>query len=198
MSRIGYTLAILASSVLASACTDSLTPEDTTTPPPGSTSGNESTTFDHDNDGISPWDLLDRTPAAAFGHGLGWTTWEHVSATFADQAPDGSVELAVTVRNTGPRPGREVVQVYVEPPEGTPRGERPVRVLGGFAVVDAQPGVSTTVRVPVAVQAFRTWDSGRGGWTVPAGTYRLRVGRSSRDLRLAVDVVQPARVPAPQ
>jgi hypothetical protein len=58
MSRFGYTLAILASSVLASACTDDLTPQNT--PPPGSTSGDESTTFDHDNSGISPWDLLDR------------------------------------------------------------------------------------------------------------------------------------------
>jgi hypothetical protein len=58
MSRIGYTLAILASSVLASACTDDLTP--TNTPPSGSTSGDESTTFDHDNSGISPWELLDR------------------------------------------------------------------------------------------------------------------------------------------
>ncbi|WP_263731257.1 beta-glucosidase family protein [Cellulomonas sp. SG140] len=146
--------------------------------------------------GHRSWDLLDRTPAAPFGHGLGWTTWEHESATLADQAPDGSVELAVTVRNTGVRHGREVVQVYVEPPEGTPRGERPVRVLGGFAVVDAEPGVTTTVRVPVAVQAFRTWRA--GGWTVPAGTYRLRIGRSSRDLRLALDVVQPTRAAAPQ
>lgn len=146
--------------------------------------------------GHRSWDLLDRTPAAPFGHGLGWTTWEHVSATLAHQAPDGSVELAVTVRNTGRRPGREVVQVYVEPPEGTPRGERPVRVLGGFAVVDAEPGVTTTVRVPVAVEAFRTWRA--GGWTVPAGTYRLRIGRSSRDLRLALDVVQPTRAAAPQ
>lgn len=146
--------------------------------------------------GHRSWDLLDRTPAAPFGHGLGWTTWEHVSATLAQQAPDGSVELVVTVRNTGPRPGREVVQVYVEPPEGTPRGERPVRVLGGFAVVDAEPGVTTTVRVPVAVEAFRTWRA--GGWTVPAGTYRLRIGRSSRDLRLALDVVQPTRAAAPQ
>jgi hypothetical protein len=58
MSRFGYTLAILASSVLASACTDDLTPQNT--PPAGSTSGDESTTFDHDNSGISPWDLLDR------------------------------------------------------------------------------------------------------------------------------------------
>ena len=58
MSRFGYTLAILASSVLASACTDDLTP--TNTPPAGSTSGDEWTTFDHDNSGISPWELLDR------------------------------------------------------------------------------------------------------------------------------------------
>jgi hypothetical protein len=61
MSRFGYTLAILASTVLASACTDET---DTPTPPPaGSTSGDESTTFDHDNSGISPWELLERLQA---------------------------------------------------------------------------------------------------------------------------------------
>ena len=59
MTRFGYTLAILASTVLASACTDDV-PTDTNTPPPGSTSGSEDSTFDHDNDYISPWELLDR------------------------------------------------------------------------------------------------------------------------------------------
>lgn len=59
MTRFGYTLAILASTVLASACTDDVPTENT--PPPGSTSGgNEETTFDHENDYISPWELLDR------------------------------------------------------------------------------------------------------------------------------------------
>lgn len=58
MSRFGYTLAILASTVLAPACTDEI--ESTNTPPPGSTSGGETTTFDHDNSTISPWELLDR------------------------------------------------------------------------------------------------------------------------------------------
>jgi len=60
MTRFGYTLAILASTVLASACTDEVPTEGENTPPPGSTSGSEDTTFDHDNDYISPWDLLDR------------------------------------------------------------------------------------------------------------------------------------------
>jgi hypothetical protein len=58
MSRTGFTLAILASSVLASACTDDAEP--TNAPPTGATSGGQDTTFDHDNDGISPWDLIDR------------------------------------------------------------------------------------------------------------------------------------------
>jgi hypothetical protein len=59
MTRIGYTLALLAASVLAPACTDTMTPKNE--PPPGSTTSGDSTqTFDHDNTGISPWDLLDR------------------------------------------------------------------------------------------------------------------------------------------
>lgn len=59
MTRFGYTLAILASTVLASACTDEV-PTEENLPPPGSTSGSEDTTFDHDNDYVSPWELLDR------------------------------------------------------------------------------------------------------------------------------------------
>jgi hypothetical protein len=59
MSRFGYTLAILASSVMASACTDDVIQQDDQIPP-GSTSGGPDTTFDHENDYISPWELLDR------------------------------------------------------------------------------------------------------------------------------------------
>jgi hypothetical protein len=59
MTRIGYTLSIFTASVLASACTDDLPPP-STEEPPNSTTGNQDTTFDHDNNGISAWDLLDR------------------------------------------------------------------------------------------------------------------------------------------
>ena len=61
MSRIGYTLAILASSVLASACTDDLPSSPTQDQTSGSTSGGAGDTFDHDDTSqISPWDLLNR------------------------------------------------------------------------------------------------------------------------------------------
>jgi hypothetical protein len=57
MTRFGYII-ILAASVSAPACTDQLKPDNT--PPPGATVGGATNTFDHDNSGISPWDLLNR------------------------------------------------------------------------------------------------------------------------------------------
>ena len=58
MTRIGFTILLAAS---FGACTgDVEEPIDTNTPPPGSTSGTEETTYDHDNSGYSPWELIDR------------------------------------------------------------------------------------------------------------------------------------------
>jgi beta-glucosidase len=139
--------------------------------------------------GYRSWERSGRVPAAPFGHGLGWTSWRYDDA-HALPADDGGPAVAVTLTNTGPRAGREVVQVYVEPPAGTPTGDRPVRWLGGFAVVDADPGATTTVQVRLHPYALRTWVTG-AGWATPAGTYPLRVGRSSRDLRLTTELDVP-------
>ena len=129
-------------------------------------------------------------PAAPFGHGLGWTTWDYEAAAVQGAGAGEDVVVRVTVRNAGARPGREVVQVYVTPPAGTAATDpaRPVRWLGGFAVVDAAPGERATAEVRVPRRALRTWDAAAGGWTTPPGTYRLTAGRSVRDPRLDVDL----------
>ncbi|MFD7311966.1 beta-glucosidase [Promicromonospora sp. NPDC059942] len=136
-------------------------------------------------------------PAAPFGHGLGWTTWEYEDAVLAwGQSHDAPATLTayVTVRNTGSRAGREVVQVYVEAPAGGP--SRPVRWLGGFAVADVPAMGSATVRVPVPTRALQVWDPQAKGWTTPPGTYRLRTGRSVADLRLTNELtVRPGEEP---
>ena len=144
--------------------------------------------------GYRSWLRLDRTPAAPFGHGLGWTDVGVRRRDARRSSADGSVVLDVTVRNTGARDGREVVQVYVEPPDQG--DDRPVRWLGGFAVVHAAAGAHAHVQVRVDARAFRTWDSAQPGWVTPAGTYPIRVGRSSSDLRLTVDVALPRTAPA--
>ncbi|MGC5168138.1 beta-glucosidase [Luteimicrobium sp. DT211] len=128
-------------------------------------------------------------PAAPFGHGLGWTTWEYEDATLTAVSA-GAVELDVTVRNAGVRPGHEVVQVYVEPL--APDADRPVRWLGGFATVAADAGESVVAYVRVPRRAFETWDVAAHAWTLPAGDHLLRVGRSVADLRVTL-----AAAPAP-
>lgn len=63
MTRFGYTLTILLGASLGvAACTDSIdtTPTPTDQPPSGGTTGSDTNTFDHDNSGISVWDLIDR------------------------------------------------------------------------------------------------------------------------------------------
>ncbi|MFC9972129.1 glycoside hydrolase family 3 C-terminal domain-containing protein [Spirillospora sp. NPDC127200] len=96
--------------------------------------------------------------AFPFGHGLGYTTWEYEAL-----AVSGGV-AEVTIRNSGGRDGREVVQVYASG-EGVP-----IR-LAGFAVADVAAGESTTVRVELDER-------------LPEGATRLQVGRSIADLRL--------------
>ncbi|WP_064316962.1 beta-glucosidase [Cellulosimicrobium sp. I38E] len=143
--------------------------------------------------GYRAWERSGAVPAAPFGHGLGWTTWSYDASDEAEhlpaRTPDGDVILTVRVTNTGSRDGREVVQVYVEPPvapASAPVAERdrPVRWLGGFAVVDVAAGASADVTVTVPRRQLEVWDTDSGRWHLPAGTYRLRVGRSVHDLRL--------------
>ncbi|MGV8967620.1 MAG: beta-glucosidase [Cellulomonas sp.] len=135
--------------------------------------------------GYRSWERSGRTPAAAFGHGLGWTDWTY-DGIDAAPAPDGGVDLTVALRNTGPRAGREVVQAYLEDPGTGP--ERPVRWLAGFTVVSTPAGQVATAHVRIPRRAFEIWDIETRGWVLPAASYRVRVGRSIRDLRLDVDV----------
>jgi hypothetical protein len=59
MTRLTLMTILVAS--FGTACTNDLEPTDPgdNTPPPGSTSGNEDTTFDHENS-FDPWELIDR------------------------------------------------------------------------------------------------------------------------------------------
>ena len=133
--------------------------------------------------GYRGWDRAGLTPAYPFGHGLGWTTWSYDSLEAPDRMEaDQGLSLKVRITNTGTRPAREVLQVYLEPPQDGL--ERPVRALAGFVVVQGEPGAAVTGVVTVGARAFQVWDAGSGSWRTPAGRYRLSVGRSSRDLLL--------------
>jgi beta-glucosidase len=141
--------------------------------------------------GYRGYDQAGRAPRFAFGHGLGYTTWEYLSvaAESAEVGPDpetGDLGLTVQIRNTGPRRGREVVQAYVEP--ATAEAGRPVRTLAAFAAATAEPGETASVRFAVPARAFARYDEKARAWVWPPGEFAVCVGRSSADLRLSVRV----------
>jgi len=139
--------------------------------------------------GYRGYDRRGTEPRFCFGHGLGYTDWvyESISVSAPATSVGEDVQVAVRVRNSGVRAGREVVQIYIEPPDD--RAERPIRTLAGFASVRAEGGESVDARVTVPARAFARYDESRRQWITPPGVYTLRAGRSSRDLRLASTVV---------
>jgi beta-glucosidase len=141
--------------------------------------------------GYRGYDRSGTEPLFCFGHGLGYTDWSHESLVAAEMiTEDEDLPVVVTVRNSGPRAGREVVQVYLEAPDDDP--SRPLRVLAAFTTVSAGPGERAEARLTVPARSFARFDEGLCEWVWSSGTYELRSGRSSRDLRLSARVVLSA------
>jgi beta-glucosidase len=137
--------------------------------------------------GYRGYDANGIEPRYPFGHGLGYTTWDYESVAGAGElAGDSDLDLAVTIRNSGDRPGREIVQAYVAEPPGEPG--RPLRALAAFGAATADPGETAQVRLRVPARAFARWDEQSGNWIWPAGQFEVHVGRSARDLRLTATV----------
>jgi beta-glucosidase len=136
--------------------------------------------------GYRGYDRAHQDVAFPFGFGLSYTTFalsDLEVSTHGDVADDTlAATVRVTVTNTGPVEGAEVVQVYVGDP--TSSVARPVRELKGFAKISLAPGESGTVSIELSQRAFAFWSIRNGCWAVEAGEFVIEVGTSSRDLAL--------------
>lgn len=129
--------------------------------------------------GYRAWLRSGAQPAFWFGHGLGYTSWGIDGAVVEGDVAAGTARITGTATNSGERPGKHVVQVYVERADSTV--ERPVRWLVGSAVVRGGAGETTEWEVDLPARGFAHWAD---GWHVEAGDYTLRVGSSAVDLAL--------------
>jgi beta-glucosidase len=111
-----------------------------------------------------------------FGHGLSYTTFATRAVTVEVTGADSAI-VTVTVENTGDRPGKHVVQVYVATDAGPVR--RPVRELRAFTKIALEPGEQRTVTLPLDRRSFAYWDIQHGRWVVAPGTYRIQVGENA-------------------
>ncbi len=123
-------------------------------------------------------------PHFPFGHGLSYTTFEYLELRGPQTLPTPPEGVAwhVRLRNAGSLAATEVVQLYVHTPMGPPR--KPEQELAAWARVSLAAGEEKTVALVPDPKAFQWWDCRRHAWVPHSGPCELRVGASSRDIRL--------------
>lgn len=133
---------------------------------------------------------LTQEPAFAFGEGLSYTTVEYgdLHVETAVLRPDEVVKASITLTNTGARPSRETVQVYVS--DAVTSVSWADKELKTFRQVDLEPGETAKVDLELPVAACTIVDQ-HGTRVVEPGEFVLLVGPSSKDLRRAEFTVKP-------
>lgn len=136
-----------------------------------------------------------------FGYGLSYTTFRIKAHTYTAHAGENSLvaTLGISVKNTGSFSGKEVVQVYLEAPQG--KLGKPARVLCGFEKTNTlAPDETQELNINVDLREFASYDdSGATGnrfcRVLEAGEYNFYVGSDVRTAkciwskRLSEDIV---------
>jgi len=121
-------------------------------------------------------------PAYPFGHGLSYTDFTYGGLKLSSKQFGGKLTAAVTVTNTGKVAGREVVQLYLGAPAG--RLSKPAAELRAFAKTNLlRPGQSQTLTFDLGAADLASFDPAASSWVAEAGTYTVKVGASSADVR---------------
>ncbi len=122
-------------------------------------------------------------PLFPFGHGLSYTTFEYGKPT-ADaktMQADGKLTVKVTVKNTGDREGKEVVQLYIADKKSSL--PRPVKELKGFQKIKLAPGESKEVSFTIEKDALSYFDDAQHAWVAEPGKFEAIIAASAADIK---------------
>lgn len=111
-----------------------------------------------------------------FGHGLSYTSFSY-SDLRAEVLENQQVKIKVNVKNTGPREGEEVVQLYLH--DHFSSLTRPVRELKGFQKISLQPGEVKSLEFLLGKEELGFFD-GEGNLQVEPGEFTVMIGGSSK------------------
>lgn len=128
-----------------------------------------------------------------FGYGLSYTTFELASEKADFDSNTLCADIRVRVKNTGYCEGKEVVQFYLNPPQGVLG--KPLRNLVGFVKTKAlMPGEEETVACTLRLSQAASYDAdGRTGhkssFVLESGTYEVLAGKNVRNANKILEIV---------
>lgn len=134
--------------------------------------------------GYRYYDKVNKEVLFPFGHGLSYTTFEYGNLSL--QTNGKTATASFTVKNTGAVAGAEAAQLYVSKKDS--KTYRPLQELKGFEKVFLEPGEQKSITISLDERAFAYYNTSISDWYVEPGKYEIRVGSSSRDIRLSGEV----------
>ncbi|RNL82590.1 beta-glucosidase [Sinomicrobium pectinilyticum] len=125
----------------------------------------------------------DAKPLYSFGHGLSYTDfrYEGLTVTVDESENDVTVNIKFRIKNTGPRDGDEVAQLYLR--DDVSSVVTPQKQLKAFKKVHLRAGEEKTLEFRLKARDMMLWNT-RREWVTEAGTFSLMIGASSEDIRL--------------
>ncbi len=125
-------------------------------------------------------------PAYEFGYGLSYTNFAYSDVKLSSSKFKKEITATVEITNSGKSPGKEVVQLYISAP--TDVLDKPAMELKGFGKTKLlQPGESQTLTFTITADKLASFNTERTSWIADAGTYTLKVGASSADIKSSKD-----------
>ena len=124
-----------------------------------------------------------------FGYGLSYTTFDYANLKMNGEASteDESISFTFDVKNTGEMAADEIVEIYLSPTTDNQQ-IRPIQ-LQGFLRVSLQPGETRTVNCKLWTEQFGFYSNdGKRQWNIQPGTFTVKVGASSTDIKLQENV----------
>jgi len=142
--------------------------------------------------GYRYYDTAKKAVRYPFGYGLSYTSFAYGNLQLSSSKiqPGEKLSISCDVTNTGSRAGSETVQLYLS--HHSPVMFTAEQELKGFEKITLQPGERKTVFFVLNRSDLCYYDLVASDWRVEGGCYDVRLGASSRDIRLSspIDVVK--------
>ena len=121
----------------------------------------------------------DDTVIYPFGYGLSYTSFEQKMGDVSHK--DGKVTFDVTVTNTGDTAGKDVVEVYYNPPYADGGIEKASKNLVAFEKTGKlEPGASETVKIEFDDDDMASYDNKNAkAWVLEKGDYDISIQSDS-------------------